>query len=201
MKPPLLVVPGLAAGVALIALLLVPAKPYRSPLGSDAPLHSPRQDALAHLLHWRWGKLADEQRLARMMRSLDTPKMVLLGKEIVHGRGICLSCHKAGQEGTGTLGPNLEDVGARAASRVAGLSDVAYLAQSLYEPERYVVPGFQPAMPPVTKPPIALTDLDVLMVIAYLQSLGGTPTVGPHTHLDYQSDGTVTSAPVVARTR
>ena len=32
-------------------------------------------------------------------------------------------------------------------------------------------------MPPINKPPIGLTDQEILCVIAYLQTLGGTPTV------------------------
>ncbi len=58
-----------------------------------------------------------------------------------------------------------------------GLSDVDYLAQSLYEPSAFIVPGFNPGMPVINKPPIGLTDEEILAVIAYLQSLGGKVTV------------------------
>jgi hypothetical protein len=47
----------------------------------------------------------------------------------------------------------------------------------MYEPDAYIVPGFNPGMPVINKPPIGLTDQEILTVIAYLQSLGGTPTV------------------------
>jgi hypothetical protein len=57
------------------------------------------------------------------------------------------------------------------------MSDVEYLAQSMYEPTAFVVQGFPPAMPPVNQPPIALNDQEILCVIAALQALGGTPTV------------------------
>jgi hypothetical protein len=57
------------------------------------------------------------------------------------------------------------------------MSDVDYLVQSMYEPTAFVVPGFPPAMPAVDKPPIGLNDQEILCVIAYLQTLGGTPTV------------------------
>ena len=63
----------------------------------------------------------------------------------------------------------------RAAS--PGLSDVEYFAQSMYEPDAFIVPGFNPGMPAINKPPIGLTDQEILCVIAYLQTLGGTPTV------------------------
>ena len=47
----------------------------------------------------------------------------------------------------------------------------------MYEPNAFVVPGFPPAMPRSTQPPIGLTDQEILCVIAHLQTLGGTPTV------------------------
>ena len=45
------------------------------------------------------------------------------------------------------------------------------------------MPGFNPGMPPISKPPIGLTDDEILAVIAYLQSLGGTTTVTMETKL------------------
>jgi hypothetical protein len=57
----------------------------------------------------------------------------------------------------------------------------------MYDPTAYVVPGFPPAMPPINKPPIGLTDQEILCVIAYLQSLGGTPTVTLQTKHHYNS--------------
>jgi hypothetical protein len=39
------------------------------------------------------------------------------------------------------------------------------------------VPGFVAGMPVINKPPIGLTDPEILAVIAYLQSLGGKVTV------------------------
>ena len=42
-------------------------------------------------------------------------------------------------------------------------------------------------MPPINKPPIGLTDQEILCVIAYLQTLGGTPTVTLQTKHHYNS--------------
>src|SRR5919109_3495308 len=108
--------------------------------------------------------------------NMSTADMVKVGREIMSGKGLCLTCHTIGKTGALRF-PDLEGVDIRAKSRVPGLSDVDYFAQSLYEPNAFVVPGFPPAMPPVNKPPIALTDQEILCVIAYLQTLGGTPTV------------------------
>ncbi len=107
---------------------------------------------------------------------LTTADMVTVGRELMEGKGLCLTCHTIGKTGALRF-PDLEGVGARAKSRVPGLSDVDYLAQSMYEPDSFIVSGFNPGMPAVNKPPIGLTDEEILTVIAYLQSLGGTPTV------------------------
>ena len=56
-------------------------------------------------------------------------------------------------------------------------------------PTAFIVPGFPPAMPPINKPPIGLTDQEILCVIAYLQTLGGTPTVTLQTKHHYNSGG------------
>ena len=107
---------------------------------------------------------------------MTTADMVKIGREIMEGKGICLTCHTIGKTGALRF-PDLAGIGAQAKSRVPGMSDVDYLAQSMYEPTAFVVPGFPPAMPPVNQPPIGLTDQEILAVIAALQTLGGTPTV------------------------
>jgi mono/diheme cytochrome c family protein len=107
---------------------------------------------------------------------LSTADMVKVGREIMEGKGLCVTCHTFGKTGALRF-PDLEGVDVRAKTRVPGLSDVEYFAQTLYEPNAFIVPGFNPGMPQINKPPIGLTDQEILCVIAYLQSLGGTPTV------------------------
>jgi cytochrome c5 len=107
---------------------------------------------------------------------LTTADMVKVGREIMEGKGLCLTCHTIGKTGALRF-PDLAGVDARAKSREPGLSDVEYFAQAMYEPNAFIVPGFNPGMPVINKPPIGLTDQEILCVIAYLQSLGGTPTV------------------------
>jgi Cytochrome c len=107
---------------------------------------------------------------------LTTADMVPVGREIMDRKGLCFTCHTIGRTGALRF-PDLAGVGERAQTRVPGLSDVEYFAQTLYEPEAFIVPGFNPGMPVINKPPIGLTDQEILCVIAYLQSLGGTPTV------------------------
>src|SRR4029453_4826000 len=118
--------------------------------------------------------------------NLTTAEMAKVGREIMEGKGLCLTCHTIDKTGALRF-PDLAGVGDRAKSRVAGLSDVENLAQSMYEPLAYVVEGFPPAMPPINQPPIGLTDQEILCVIAYLQTLGGTPTVTLQTKHHYNS--------------
>jgi hypothetical protein len=115
---------------------------------------------------------------------LTTPEMVTVGREIMEGKGLCRTCHTIGQTGALRF-PDLEGVGARASTRIPGLSDVEYFAQSMYAPDSYIVEGFNPGMPAINRPPIGLTDQEILCVIAYLQSLGGTPTVTLQTTHQY----------------
>jgi hypothetical protein len=107
---------------------------------------------------------------------LTTPEMVEVGREITETKGLCRTCHTIGQSGALRF-PDLAGVAGRAEERVPGLSALDYLAQSMYEPDVFVVPGFNPGMPVINRPPIGLTDQEILCVLAYLQSLGGTPTV------------------------
>jgi mono/diheme cytochrome c family protein len=118
--------------------------------------------------------------------------LVRVGREIFDGKGLCLTCH------TGKLGarcPDLQGIASRAGDRVPGMSALDYLAQSLYDPDAFVVPGFDPAMDPINKPPIDLTDQEILAVIAYLQSLGGTPTVTLSTELAFAKGAPAAAGP------
>jgi mono/diheme cytochrome c family protein len=125
---------------------------------------------------------------------LTTADMVKVGREIMEGKGLCLTCHTIGKSGALRF-PDLAGVDVRAKSRVAGLNDVEYFAQSMYEPWAFIVPGFNPGMPPINKPPVGLTDQEILCVIAYLQTLGGTPTVTLQTKHHYNTGTPAAPAP------
>ena len=130
-----------------------------------------------------------------LSKDMSPDEMRRVGREIMEGKGLCLTCHTIGKKAGPLRFPDLDGVGARAANRVPGLSDVEYLAQSLYEPSKFIVPGFNPGMPEISKPPIGLTDDEILAVIAYLQSLGGTTTVTMQTKLPWQAGGAGAAAP------
>ena len=131
--------------------------------------------------------------------NLTTADMVMVGQQVMNGKGLCFTCHTLGKTEGPFRFPDLSGVDVRAMTRVPGLSDVDYFAQSLYEPEKFIVPGFNPGMPVINKPPIGLTDQEILCVIAYLQTLGGTPTVTLQTsHQYYTPPGAAPGAPGAA---
>lgn len=109
-------------------------------------------------------------------------ELAALGEEIARGKGLCLTCH------TGVRAPQLDGIATRAGERVAGLSALEYMAQSLYEPGAYLVEGFADTqMPTINEPPILLTDDEIRAVIAWLQSQGGVPTLTMETPISYQA--------------
>src|SRR5205809_1059121 len=90
--------------------------------------------------------------------------------------GGCTTCH-----GLGTRAPNLltdekgtGQIGVRCGKREPGKSCKQYLFESLDNPTAYVVPGYQPIMPVMTK---QLSPEQVWAVIAFLESQGGTVDV------------------------
>lgn len=87
-------------------------------------------------------------------------------------RAQCLTCHTIGEDPKARC-PNQEGLGARASQQRPGMSAAAYLVQSLYNPNAFIVSGYpRNQMRPVNKPPIALTHDEILAVIAYLNTLG-----------------------------
>ena len=126
--------------------------------------------------------------------NLTTDEMVAVGQEIVGGKGTCLTCHTIGESGSGLRFPDLGNIGAIAGTRKEGLSDIEYLAESMYDPNAYVVEGFVAGMLAINKPPIGLNDQEILTIIAYLQSLGGTPTVTIDTKLEWQGQAPAPSS-------
>ena len=110
---------------------------------------------------------------------MTTEDLIEVGRELVNGRGICMDCHND------VRAPAFDGVGARASSRIEGVSDIEYLAQSLYDPDAFLVPGFAQGMQKMNEPPISFSHDEMKAVIAWLQSQGGTATVTLDTDLGY----------------
>ena len=125
---------------------------------------------------------------------ITTAEMTTLGKEIFEGKGLCTTCHTIGKKVGPWRFPDLDNIAVHAKTREPGLSDVEYFAKTFYEPDSFIVPGFNPGMPTINKPPIGLTDQEILCVMAFLQSLGGTPSVTLATKHHYNGGGTTAVA-------
>lgn len=106
-----------------------------------------------------------------------TPEqLVAAGEKVFNGIGGCTTCH-----GLGTRAPNLltdekgtGPIGVRCDKREPGKSCKDYLYESLDKPTAYIVEGYQPIMPVMTK---QLSPQQVWAVIAFLESQGGTVDV------------------------
>lgn len=113
----------------------------------------------------------------------DPDAVAEIGLAIFNGKGQCAACHTLDTSAPKGRCPDLTDIGINAANRVPGTDAKTYLIESLYEPSKYLVPGYGKIMPEVWKNPIALTKLEIEAVIAFLQSQGSeidpTPFIEP----------------------
>ena len=100
-----------------------------------------------------------------------------IGKGIAEGKGLCMTCHTIGKSGSALRFPDLGGIATIAATRIEGMEALPYLTQSIYHPDDFIVPGFVKGMPAIDKPPIGLTDDEMIAVLAWLESLGGDPTI------------------------
>ena len=101
------------------------------------------------------------------------------GEIIFNGKGKCNTCHTLDPSAPPSRCPDLTDIGTRAATQQPGMTAKEYLIESTYEPHKYLVPGYGNIMPPVWKPPISLTELEIETVIAFLQNQGGEIDLTP----------------------
>lgn len=101
-------------------------------------------------------------------------ELVGAGKTLfLSDRAQCLTCHSLGEDPKARC-PNQEGLGERAPQRKPGIGAAAYLVESVYNPNAYIVPGFpRNQMRPVNKPPIGLSHDEILAVLTFLNSLGG----------------------------
>lgn len=121
----------------------------------------------------------EEHPPAKRVITAQTPKdeLVVLGQELLRGKGGCLICHKDSETGN-ERGPDLRQAAVKASSRKPGMAGDAYLLEALREPDAFLVEGYPKMMPSALKPPANLTPAEIKAVVAYLQSLGGLdPTV------------------------
>lgn len=102
--------------------------------------------------------------------SVSPEELVAAGQQLYEGGGGCTACH-----GLGTRAPDVLGVaGSVCSEREPGKSCKEYLHESLVNPTAYVVDGFQPIMPDMSR---TLSDPQIWSLVAFLESQGGTVTV------------------------
>lgn len=105
-----------------------------------------------------------------MSADVSPEEMVAAGEQLYAGGGGCTACH-----GLGTRAPDLLGVvGTTCGERKPEMSCKEYLHESLVTPSAYVVEGFQPIMPDMSK---TLSDPQIWSLVAFLESQGGEVTV------------------------
>ncbi len=112
-----------------------------------------------------------------LSENMTPQQFAAVGRQIMDTKGGCFTCHGFGSPGT--RAPDLQGVGARAATRKRGYTAEQYLREHLIAPCTYIVEGYQCLMTPMNKPPVSLSDAEIDAVIAYLESLGGEITIKP----------------------
>ena len=119
--------------------------------------------------------------------SLTMDDFVAMGERLFMGKGTCTLCHKPPPLGRAPdiQGENLVEVAkARLADpRYQGQAKTPeeYIRESMVEPGAYVVAGWgkkgsndtESPMPHVNKPPIALSDMEIDAIIAWLEAKDG----------------------------
>ncbi len=105
--------------------------------------------------------------------------LVKLGQGLFFGKGQCALCHSIGPSESARC-PDLKGIGAKLTRE--------FIYESLTQPQAYIYldyrhegpPKQYPArMPHINKPPIGLSEPELLAVMAFLQSLGGEVTIQP----------------------
>ena len=97
-------------------------------------------------------------------------ELVAAGEVLYAGGGGCTACH-----GLGTRAPDLIGVvGSACQTRQPGTACKDYLHESMVNPSAFVVDGFQPIMPDMSR---TLSDTQIWSIVAYLETQGGEVTV------------------------
>jgi mono/diheme cytochrome c family protein len=111
---------------------------------------------------------------------IKTPQQIVqIGQKIFFGKGQCALCHTIGPATAGQRAPELRSIGGRLSRE--------FMYESITQPQAYVKQDYDPPdpknyaarMPMISKPPIALSEVEILSVISFLQSQGGKVTVTP----------------------
>ncbi len=141
--------------------------------------------AIANLLPQVEGQAPRETKVN--LGSLTMESYIAMGEQLFKGKGTCTLCHNNLGRAPDIL---VMDMTATALQRIKSedykgeaVDAESYIRESMIHPSQYIVPGFGKAgepspMPVINKAPVALSDLEMGAIIAFLQSKdGGQVTV------------------------
>ena len=123
--------------------------------------------------------LPPEEEKVDFNRDMTQKDLIQIGQKIFFGKGQCALCHTIGPATSGQRAPELLAVGGRLTRE--------FMYESITQPTAYIKQDFDPPdpksyparMPVISKPPIGLSENEILAVISFLQSQGGKVTVTP----------------------
>ncbi len=114
-----------------------------------------------------------KKRLKKKSKSAVVKGDVEAGKAVfLNAANMCTTCHAVdGLDGAsmGAIGPKLNGLGERAATRVPGQDAVTYIKASIENPNGYVVENYAPAMPAGLNK--NMSEEEYTNLVAYLVSL------------------------------
>ncbi len=116
--------------------------------------------------------------------------VVEIGQKIFFGKGQCALCHDLGGAGAAGRCPNLEGIGGKLTREFeyetyTNPEAFVYLDYTGHQPKRFAA-----RMPPINKPPIGLTEPEMLTVFAFLQNQSGFVEVEPAEIIALSGGGT-----------
>jgi cytochrome c2 len=79
----------------------------------------------------------------------------------------CMTCHSL--DGTTLVGPSLQGISERAATRIDGVAAEDYIRQSIQQPWQFVAPGYSDAMPKTYGERLSEEDVDHLVAFLMTQ--------------------------------
>ncbi len=139
---------------------------YGGPLRDDQI-----RNIAAFILNWESTALGQTE-----LKELPTPTPsaaeqadpVARGRQVFTSRG-CGGCHTIQGISTGTVAPNLSQIGTVAATRKEGMSAEDYIRESILNPDAFVVEGYQPIMPKNFGDQLSQQELDDLVAFLLAQ--------------------------------
>ena len=128
-------------------------------------------------------------KVVKIEAGISQEDLIHVGEEIVFGKGQCMVCHPVKPE-AGMRAPAMSSIGAEMEkeAKERGMPVEAHAFEALVNPSKYIVKGFEDMMSPLQKPPISMTEGELIAVAAYLQSQGGKVTISYPASLDVLHD-------------